>query len=122
MKLLRTAVASLVMLSAMPLLAHAQDRDRDHDRNNNAYVQDRDHDRDRDAARDQWRSNNAAYEDGWQHGMNDAQRHKKNHAKAGHWKHQDKDAFNDGYARGYQSYWVDNNRRDRDHDHDRDHR
>jgi hypothetical protein len=121
MKILRTAVASLVLMSAMPL-AHAQDRDqnrdRDRDRNN---VVDRDHDRDRDNDRERFRANDAAYQDGWNHGMTDGQKRHKQKIKYGHWKNnEDRQAYTEGYNRGYQSYYANNNnnRRDRDRDHD----
>ena len=114
MKLLRTALASLVLMSAMPL-AHAQDRDHDRDRDRN-QVMDRDHDRDRDNDRDRWRAHDAAYQDGWNHGMQDGQKHHKSKIKYGHWKKDDRGAYAEGYNRGYQSYYVDN-RRDHDHDH-----
>jgi len=124
MKLLRTAVASLVLMSAAPYM-HAQDRDRDKDKDRDRnQVVDRDHDRDRDQDRERFRSNDAAYQDGWNRGMTDGQQHHKSKIKPGHWKNQDREAYAAGYNRAYQSYYTNNNnnRRDRDHDRDHDHR
>ena len=112
MKFLRTAVASLVLMSAVPLV-HAQDRDRDRDRN---QVVDRDHDRDRDMDRDRYRAHDSAYQDGWNRGMMDGQKRHKQKIKYGHWKNDDREAYAAGYNRAYQSYYT-TNRRDRDHDH-----
>ena len=123
MKLIRTALATMVMAAALPIAAHAQDRDKDRDsdrdRNNvnNTYQ-----DRDRDGDRDRYRANNAAYQDGWNKGMSDGQRHKKSKVKYGRWKNQDREAFAAGYNRAYRQYYNNNNnnnRRDRDHGHDR---
>lgn len=128
MKLLRTAVASLVLLSAAPYIHAQQDRDRDKDRDRDRnQVVDRDHDRDRDQDRDRFRSHDGAYQDGWNRGMEDSQRRHKSKIKYGHWKNDDdREAYSAGYNRAYQSYYMNNDskKHDRDHDknHDHDHR
>src|SRR5438445_279018 len=123
MKILRTALASLVLLCAAPYI-HAQDRDRDRDKDRDRnQVVDRDHDRDRDMDRDRWRTHDSAYQDGWNKGMEDGQKRHKSKIKYGHWKKNDEDreAYAAGYNRAYQSYYT-INRRDHDHDRDHDHR
>ena len=119
---------SLILMGALGMssLAVAQDRnDRDRDRNNNTTM-DRDHDNQaRDAERQRYSANDAAYQDGWNRGMMDGQKHHKAKIKYGHWKKnsQDREAYSAAYNRAYQQYYSanNNNRRDRDHDRNNDH-